>query len=561
MPRFLGASIVAGMAGATPAENGGGVRLDGRLLAAPASGAVPLDDRVAYARKVADPDTWDLRAHDGQTEIDLDPTKVEGATTIYAGGGGWAAQTGDGPIRSNVHPLLPIAGLLGMGPEGTLAYRRSFHGGLGLVLRSVAGATTELVPQTAVCREVQVLSATEAVWIQGGRVKATGEAPDLPEGTCGVPRVVTMHGARWLLCFLKDAAGECLILKPWKGLQGHVLTHQGARDAQGRAMWPAYRPDLRVTPDGFLEACWSVTEGEGPTSIRTSDRIHPSASRVDLRRAAPVSAIGRPCWLGFFEFTPASLPGNCELTQVSTWQWRLTHAGKQIAVYVSGEPDGDIAALERSILAVKPQRLPILAYVTRQAQQRGLPRGADFLAVEAYRLATESLSSFETRVSSTLAKCGPCLLVAQCYTSNSTLHRDLASLVPVYAKLARMWPNVVGILAFSGSGRATGWQDHPEIHGLWRELAAGIPKAPDLPKPPAPPTPEPTPVPEDDMPKMTFDESLAVMHEAARKWRDIHVPHDNPHRHLLLDEGQAHIWLWRAVAEGWSREQILEDVK
>lgn len=274
---------------------------------------------------------------------------------------------------------------------------------------------------------------------------------------------------------------------------------------------------------------------------------------------APMVRIGRPLSLAFFEFTPASLPGNAELRQVSTWEWSLLQDGRKVGVYVSGEPDGDLVALERSIAAVKGRGLPVYAYWPRKLQEGRLPRYADVLAVEAYRLKDETLLAFETRVRAALRRCGRAALACQCYTSNAGNHPDLRALVPVYARIAKDTPTVEALLVFSGSGRPTGYQDHPEVHGLWRDLAAGIPRAPELPQQPTPqPTPAPTP-PEDDMPKMTYDEGLAVVLKAKEKWRRIHRP-DEPMTNDV-DAGQAFQWAWRAMYEGWSEAQILEDVK
>ena len=194
---------------------------------------------------------------------------------------------------------------------------------------------------------------------------------------------------------------------------------------------------------------------------------------------AVIPAIGRPMFCGFFEFVPATnLPANCSLRQVSSWEWWLTVGSRTIATYVSGEPDGSLAALERSIDAVKGRGIPTIAYWPRALQAGRLPRGADWVGVEAYRLKDETLSAFEARVTTAVRRCGKAVIVAQVYTSNGLNTSDLASLVPVYARIAKTCQNVVGILAFSGSGRATGYQDHPEIHDEWGQLFKGITGAP-----------------------------------------------------------------------------------
>ncbi len=75
-------------------------------------------------------------------------------------------------------------------------------------------------------------------------------------------------------------------------------------------------------------------------------------------------------------------------------------------------------------------------------------------------------------------RCPKAALIAQCYTSNSSLTKNLVPLVPVYSRIAKACPQVEIIAAFSGSGRATGLQDHPEVRPSWDTLAAGIPSAP-----------------------------------------------------------------------------------
>jgi hypothetical protein len=109
-----------------------------------------------------------------------------------------------------------------------------------------------------------------------------------------------------------------------------------------------------------------------------------------------------------------------------------------------------------------------------------VPAGADLVGVEAYRLKDESLAVFEARVVAAVARCPQAALIAQCYTSNISQTIDLASLVPVYARIARDCANVRMILAFSGSGRATGLQDHPDVKPLWQRLADSIPSAPPI---------------------------------------------------------------------------------
>lgn len=231
-----------------------------------------------------------------------------------------------------------------------------------------------------------------------------------------------------------------------------------------------------------------------------------TASWVDLR-TVPVQAIGRPCWLGWFSYGVHSAPGNCRVDVTQGQPWLAVTAaatGETIARYVSAAEDSDLdqlAAVIRVARAAAPA-LPVLAYWTWPAQRLTDSAGrllavpdAEIVGVECYRKAHEDMALFERRCSAALDRVAQAgrmaAIVAQAYSSNATNHSDLAALVPVYARLAAAHPHVVGVLAFSaGHGRATGWEDHTEIHEAWRALFAGIPSAPVIERP-EPPTPKP----------------------------------------------------------------------
>jgi hypothetical protein len=194
-------------------------------------------------------------------------------------------------------------------------------------------------------------------------------------------------------------------------------------------------------------------------------------------RPVSIPAIGRPMYCGFFNFQPAETPGNVRLnvSDLIVRGW----GGQALAIYCAGSPDEtNIDQIESAIVKAKASGLPVIPYWPGKAHAGRVPIGADIVGVEAYRRKGESLAAFEARIGIVLNRCPKAAIIAQCYTSNATLDSDLVSLVPVYARLAKAHPNVWGILAFSGSGRATGLQDHPEVRPSWESLAAGIPSAP-----------------------------------------------------------------------------------
>src|SRR5690606_14847544 len=91
-----------------------------------------------------------------------------------------------------------------------------------------------------------------------------------------------------------------------------------------------------------------------------------------------------------------------------------------------------------------------------------------------------------------IKKCKRVALIAQCY-DNKDSRIDLKRVPGLVSKLARDHANVEAILLFSaGPGRASGWDDHPEVHDDWRTVFASITGTPvvEQPKPPSKPNPE-----------------------------------------------------------------------
>ncbi len=210
----------------------------------------------------------------------------------------------------------------------------------------------------------------------------------------------------------------------------------------------------------------------------------------------PVPPVGRAAHVGFFNHhkptTP--LPGTCT---IDVWDHGFIRVGKDIVGrFVAGDPghEGDLANLNVNIHASRMAYpgLPVLAYWTRALWSGALPTGAQWLGVEAYQLATETDAALLAGIH-TQALRMPSWYLGQCYTSNKLLTQELTHLPSVYSAALSRAPLVVGVIAFSGYNRPTGYTDHPEVHAPWIDLTHAVTGAPALPAwtPPVPPTPEP----------------------------------------------------------------------
>lgn len=249
--------------------------------------------------------------------------------------------------------------------------------------------------------------------------------------------------------------------------------------------------------DGRLYVGYSTGPGELPEEAVVVDAT--SLPITNLRTAQPpkpMPIIGRDCWLGFYVgdpngpggwFTDApktSCPGNAYL-DVITSTYRRKSDGAVIAGFIHGAPiNGDVEAgmqsLEQQAAASDPSRPVILYWDARHWPRKPAAPSHAWLCAQANRLKDEPVHLFEADVKSELVRLGEwyqdafLVLSGQCYTSNAAQTSDLASIPPVVAALTKADVWVTAILVFSGTGRATGLQDHPEVRPNWEELFAGI---------------------------------------------------------------------------------------
>jgi hypothetical protein len=235
--------------------------------------------------------------------------------------------------------------------------------------------------------------------------------------------------------------------------------------------------------------------------------LHLERIEVQAMEPAPlvIPAINRSLWLGFFtgrpdsgsgwstETLPTSLPGNCYLLIPDGLL--LTKTRIAIGQWCAAPPGGTVEDVEAAAQLAATVGRRAVAYWDAWTWPRRpvLPVGS-LCCQQAYCPATVPVPTFEMTLKGAVARTAgygyDVALVAQCYTSNSNLTSDLASLVPVYARVARDLGPIQAMLVFSGSGRATGLQDHPTVRPLWNDLAASV-MTPNLSPRPVPVLPPP----------------------------------------------------------------------
>jgi hypothetical protein len=433
-----------------------------------------------------------------------------GATNFY-GGAGWAAWLASDPplsFDSEGRTWTAQRCVLARSPEGDEAFCDMLRS--VLIVRMRDG--TEITRQSGVVSAVRMRDGAILYTDGALRLHAIGEPDPLTPVSGAVPTFVRHpSGERVILSWIPALKTLCLF--PWQttGVLGGYVVSDDEHN---------YTPDLTVQPDGLLGIGTGENAGETVQRWFEVDWIHKGVRRrgeptftsmvpVDLSAPVapplPIPSLNKRLWLGGFSFAPTTtFPGNCDF-QVHGDGYIRTLDGRPIAQYASGSPDSDIDALEQVIAARKQldPYSPVVAYWTAAAQIIRRPAGADILGIEAYLHAGESDAAFIGRLW-TSAHRGRSWLIPACYSSNANNSTDLNRVAMLCAELARDEITIEGMLVFSGSGRPTGYQDHPDVHATWQAIAASIVGTPSIdprpipvpPRPPPDPIPAPTPTPE-----------------------------------------------------------------
>lgn len=409
---------------------------------------------------------------DGQ---DGRPGPLPAGSEIGAGGGKWSVFVAAPPFpiyRSWDTTILGGASPA-INPDGRFAYLDDYQGMTkGLILDGHAIDRGVITPASVrMSRQALVWTKNGRTWGYGleGLAELAREIQVAPFEFKPVP--IDGPDGPWVL----NHTPTGFIVRPLGEFMGYRLDNGGE----------TYNPDGFIR-GGVLQVVWTDHTGT------LGDHFFPlSSPRVDLRLPLPgaVPAVGRPLWFGFFaggplpgggwttDTDPRSLPGNCYLDVQQDGALRETGTGTIIGRFVTG---ATVEAIERHAAAVLN---PIAYWDSDRWPHWPVLPPLSLLCVRVYVPLDVDAPAFEAAVAGQLAAAPPrqaVAIVAQCYTSNASLTADLSAIPLMVARLARDHQNVAAVLVFSGSGRATGLQDHSEVRPLWEQFAAGVRGTPPI---------------------------------------------------------------------------------
>lgn len=491
-------------------EAGGPASIDGVVIVTPGGSACWLDDERFICQTVIG-GQWVLAiitVSNGEVEEVQPPS---GANYLAAGGGRWSAWLAGKGLFGSV--VLPNAGNLAVGPDGTIAYCPVYQRGIGLTLNPPNGPEVDVPDAAVMNRNCQVLGPTSAIWRDYYKgIGVVGRAPLRPAvPPTGRLMMGTVDGEDWLVYW---ADGLGLVAHPDGAPDGYILETQGK----------SFGHDVRGVGDQLVVA-WSLTQGEGPGDLvkrvldRTAPRV-PIAHPKPFPTPAPVPTISQPVWLGYFYSWSdrygdnAHAPGNvavivepavvgrCPLAMIISPNCiddAVPHWNRVAAVFVEGDPTtlpGMVSDAKRAMAGRSLLAKPVLAL--RDGWPPVAVPGADWIGVECYCDPTENSATFQLRIEHALATLPdqPIALIGEAYDRNHT-ETDIAKVAVIqdlWAHWAHMDRRILSVLLFS-DGRAGGTRDH-EVWRPWHRNFAAAVRTPIIPQPhPVPPHPVPPPTP------------------------------------------------------------------
>jgi hypothetical protein len=402
-----------------------------------------------------------------------------GCNDLRADGDVWAAWLAGYGLFASTGYYNAIAGLVAVGPDGSIAYTPNRQEGVGCNVRRPDGTEWRLT--NGIVYDLQLLGDELAIWTVSQHVQTVGLPPPqvLPGGVWG-PKVATV-GVDLYICYFSGSAG--VVIHPYLDRsKGWVFAAPGVN---------AYNHDMKES-GGTLKVVASSGAGELPSELMAEHYTPGITPMVPLYHEDPIAVIGKPCNVAWFEFnnppSPPLPPGNSlvsiryELQEDSLRTVQFgpdgidgdisRYDGEQFSQFISG------SSVEQIEERCAQSRYPPVAYWDSRYWPRfpNLPEGA-WLGIFGYCYANESPAQLESALRSYISSIPGhyrVAIVCQCYTSNNSLTTDLKGLIPVYSRLARDFASNDFLLVFSDQGRATGLNDHPEVRPDWQQLFDGV---------------------------------------------------------------------------------------
>ncbi len=423
------------------------------------------------------------------------PQIIRPANDLYAGGNVWALWADHFGLQASTGLYLPDAGLLDVGPDGSVGYVPNRQVGIGANVRELDG-TDWILASGNVVYSLQLKGARRAIYNdQFQRIQVVNLPPCIQIGSAYRPRAVEING-QWWVCYFSTTAGT--ILHPFNSTVGYVIMPPGA---------DAWQHDI-VQLGSITKIVWAARAGEAPEDYRErliNVNVEP---RVELDPIDPIVNINRPHYLGFFTGKPGvlggwdtnddppefqdvhALPGNGYLdVPTSTF---FNDRDEPVGSFIHSQPGWTVETMEEA--ARNTQFIPIAYWDARNWPRWPNLPDKSWLCIQAYCGRNEPLNVFEADIRAKLLELRQIkanqkiALVAQAYwqTPVNNLTDDLSGLVPVFSRLVAEFPNVIATIPFNGNGRFNGMQHHPEIRPLWEQFAAGITGEPTVANPQLP---------------------------------------------------------------------------
>jgi hypothetical protein len=430
------------------------------------------DDTIAFCNGA---DGWRVSVYDVPMQSIAPLPQIVSANAGYCGGGyaSWwlGSQDATRGLWSTTGFRQPNAGLVGMGPDGSIAYRPNYHGAGPTLIHELDGTDWTLTDNAAEYLSSQ--GQRRVLWLEEGRPKVRNLPPvTCLDGTLWLAQAA-FCGGQWWIVYISEHQG--VVLHPFGSLVGYA--HAPIGDA-----WPT----MRALTDRILRVATSRTQGEqaGDVWVRDYDVLSglvrdpwgmnewAPLGRTDLSGAAPVSAplidygppLTRPVWFGWYK----NLNPQADGTQGSC---------------VVSEPCGLVRLSDGAVIATPADG---------EGSQWRTPSGEVWIGAQAYLDApgpasvTSARAALRAKIDTlvTAAHGYPVVLVAQAYDRNGqwTNLETLVGMQVEYLDALRRYPNIVALVPFA-LDRPGGAHSHPALWDAWQAIGQRLHAPATLPLP------------------------------------------------------------------------------